>query len=342
MYVQTDDQQGFYIRLKGEIISSSLSGYAFIPRLESDTLSFFIGFPRNQWPEQEFLVLTAKKDRGFLLKQVEGEKWVLIDLQRGDSLKGAPRTEKKGNGSTQISRTEDAFAVALANAVGDQGIRDMVSPPDATKKDSAAYVVAQDSSRRAKGSISVSTSTVLMRDKPVVDGKPKLSADQSLAGVKMGKTDPSIRQVREVRSQASVEQIFVEKTEAGEDTIRVEIMTADTNDSAGFGIAVKGDNINRNCAAHASDSDVVVLRRQAMVLGTEEEMLKMVGEAVKQKCYTVDQMRRISFIFVTDSGRFQFFEQAYAWVADPENYAMLALLFAEDAYVSRFRQMLNR
>src|SRR5258705_7909611 len=81
IYLQTDPQQPFYVKMNEKITSSSSSGYLIISKLIDSSYKFSIGFPENKWPEQSFAVSVNKKDHGYLVKNFGDKGWGLFDLQ---------------------------------------------------------------------------------------------------------------------------------------------------------------------------------------------------------------------------------------------------------------------
>ena len=68
IYIQTSDKQPFYIKMDKTVYSSSTSGYLILSKLTDSTYSFSIGFPKSEWPQQNFSCSIDKKDKGYLLK----------------------------------------------------------------------------------------------------------------------------------------------------------------------------------------------------------------------------------------------------------------------------------
>src|SRR5712671_1992630 len=81
VYLQTEDEQTFFVKMNGGIRSSSASGYLILSKLRDTTYHFAVGFPQNKWAEQNFSVSINKKDHGYLLKNFGGKGWGLFDLQ---------------------------------------------------------------------------------------------------------------------------------------------------------------------------------------------------------------------------------------------------------------------
>jgi hypothetical protein len=124
VYIQSDQQQTFYIKKAGEVISSSSSGFIILPKLPSGTHQFTIGFPKNQWPEYDFQVEVKSSDRGFTLKNFDEKGWGLFDLQSAEIIMGRKIEPPKAQQLPEAPKSNDPFSVILASAVGDEGIRE--------------------------------------------------------------------------------------------------------------------------------------------------------------------------------------------------------------------------
>lgn len=124
IYIQSDQQQTFYVKKSGEVISSSATGFVILPKLPSGTHQFTIGFPKNQWPEYDFQVEVRSSDRGFTLKNFEEKGWGLFDLQTAEVISGRRIDPPKAQQIPDAPKSNDPFSVILASAVGDEGIRE--------------------------------------------------------------------------------------------------------------------------------------------------------------------------------------------------------------------------
>jgi len=119
IYVQTEDQQPFYIRYGQEVISSSANGYAIVPRLSDSTYSFIMGTAKSARPGAVFSVALEHKDHGFILRNKE-EQITLTDFRSGDVLVGIQQEQKKAIAVSDGGQvTGDAFTNSLALAISD-------------------------------------------------------------------------------------------------------------------------------------------------------------------------------------------------------------------------------
>ncbi len=120
IYLQTDNKQPFYLKLNNKLYSSSASGYLIVPKLTDGEYQLVIGFPRNEWPEQNFSYTVDRKDAGFLVKNFNERGWGLFNLQSLDVLMSVKKTEVD---NVVMKDKNDAFADMLSDVVNDPAIK---------------------------------------------------------------------------------------------------------------------------------------------------------------------------------------------------------------------------
>ena len=121
IYIQADNQQAFYVKLDKKIMSSTVSGYLIIPKLPDGQYDFTIGFPKNEWPEQNITCSINQADAGYLLKNFGEKGWGLFNFQTMDIVMSGEK--KKSDSSVVKQNKDDAFANVLSNVVNDPGIK---------------------------------------------------------------------------------------------------------------------------------------------------------------------------------------------------------------------------
>ena len=84
IYIQADEKQAFYVKIKEKVFSSSDLGYLTIPHLSEGSQKFTLGFPKNQWPSINYNIEIGDKDLGFQLKKVDSNTWALYDIQTSE------------------------------------------------------------------------------------------------------------------------------------------------------------------------------------------------------------------------------------------------------------------
>ena len=122
IYLQTENNQPFYVRVNANVYSSTSSGYLILSKLADSTAIVTIGFPKNVFPEQHFNIPVNHKDGGYTVKNFGDKGWGLFNLQTlAVIMNSNPAGEKK---SPEITGTKksDAFSMLLANAVNDTSV----------------------------------------------------------------------------------------------------------------------------------------------------------------------------------------------------------------------------
>jgi hypothetical protein len=125
IYLQTDNEQAFYLKVSGETRSSTSFGYLILPRLSDSSIEFVVGFPQNRFPEYSFRLAGIDRDRGYALKDFGAKGWGLFDMQSMEVSMGKPAS--KGSPLAKpvpIVAVRDSFASILAAVVGDSAVLD--------------------------------------------------------------------------------------------------------------------------------------------------------------------------------------------------------------------------
>ena len=138
VYLQADNKQPFYVKVKGNVYSSSASGYLIIPKLPAGVHELSIGFPKNQWPSQNIPVTIAGKDLGYLLKNFESKGWGLFNIQTMDVVMASASPGSPASVAKVETKTDD-FSNALADVVNTPSIKEVKQeekkPEPAAKKE---------------------------------------------------------------------------------------------------------------------------------------------------------------------------------------------------------------
>lgn len=106
IYIQSENNQPYYVRLNGTTFSSSASGYLLIPQLSSGDYTIQLGFPRTN-AEYGFHFQLGQEDRGFSLKLGVDNSWSLFDMVSFNSIKGSLVTSKPAEQATAESKAPE-------------------------------------------------------------------------------------------------------------------------------------------------------------------------------------------------------------------------------------------
>ena len=113
-----------------------------------------------------------------------------------------------------------------------------------------------------------------------------------------------------------------------------------TNDKDNTSVSTPAAN-KKTCLSVASDIDFLKLRKKMAAQKTEEEMINESKKVFKSKCFTTEQVKNLGNLFLTEAGKFQFYEAAYPFNSDQNNFASLQMEFKDAYFIHRFKKMVN-
>jgi len=490
VYVQTENKQPFYVKLEKKILSSSASGYLIIPKLQDGNYIFTVGFPKNEWPEQNVTCTVNKKDAGYLLKNFGDKGWGLFNLQTMEVIMPGPiAVDNKTAGDVD---KQDIFSNILSDVVNDPSIvkrieekpeiKDTVKlvENDIKKEDSVKTIAAV--TEKPEANKTIEEKPVVKKEEPVVE-KPEANkmveekpvvkkedpvkepvkeketvalpaqikklfsvissegTDMVYADISNGQADtirlfiPSEKKDEVVQPEKKIEAPIeatkkeepqktttkteeIKKEEEKKDTgLQAENKTVapvietpqkeepqkatvkkedskkenakkeETNAPKFIDIELPNPNAgkkdtvakqvtavpveekkpaikeevekpkdgdekpkadiskrviaNSDCKNFASDEDFLKLRKKMAAADNDDEMLTMAKKVFKSKCFTTEQVKNLSVLFLKDEGKYKFFDLAYPFVSDSYNFATLEGQLTDNYFISRFKAMIH-
>lgn len=95
------------------------------------------------------------------------------------------------------------------------------------------------------------------------------------------------------------------------------------------------------CKNTATDKDFLKLRKKMASGNTDEEMVEEAKKDFRSKCYSVEQLKYLSTLFLTSAAKYQFFDAAYEHVSDRNNFASLGAEIKDEYYAKRFKALIG-
>ena len=143
--------------------------------------------------------------------------------------------------------------------------------------------------------------------------------------------------------------VIVAKDEKKKETKFLEIEPPNPNGKVN---EVKGDSvrhqsipqsqmINSDCKNFATNEDFLKLRKKMAAVENPDEMIVVSKKVLKTKCFTTEQLKNLSVLFLSDAGKYSFFDAAYPFVSDSQNYIQLESQLTETYYINRFKVMVK-
>lgn len=97
---------------------------------------------------------------------------------------------------------------------------------------------------------------------------------------------------------------------------------------------------NSNCAAQANEDDFIKLRRKMASQSKDEAMVIEAKKVFKTKCFSTDQLKNLSVLFLSDEWRYRLFDAALPFVSDFSNFRALEETLKDEYYKKRFQALL--
>ena len=395
VYLQTETGQPFYVKINNKVVSSSSGGYLILPKLEDGDYRLSIGFPKKEFPEENFQLAIDKNNEGFLLKNFGEKGWGLFNLQSytvvmggNDAMVSAPK-----------SLQDDQFSRMLADVVKDSSILQKKEPLQEVASKIDSGIVAGDSNAVAavlsgpllspatrfltkknrdgleliyidhnlylndtirifiparKGVIKAANADNIAQNTnppaPSYTDTASVAADQAGSRMKSD-TDLVVSPPKENVVQ-NKDSVMAQKTD--------EVKTSQIHSedsvirSPEKGKIIEGNNIvvlpkvvqsstsNSDCKAFAGNEDFLKLRKKMASGNSEDNMIKIAKKAFHSKCFSTEQIKNLSFLFLTDAGKYMFFDLAYPFASDSEQYKSLQSQLTDSYYINRFKAMIHK
>ncbi len=398
IYLQSEPEQVFFVKMNESIHNSTSSGYLILSRLRDSSYTFNIGFPQNKWPVQKFIVDVKGKDHGYVLKNFGEKGWGLVDLQN----MGVQMNLSTSSNATEKREQKEVseFTDILSKAANDPSLKEkpIASQPISVKEDPVKTVTEIPIVKNNEPGVDKKEEqAIAKKEEPVVrkDDSATKAVEQPIAKKEENKNVPAEEYKMSVvtkKSESSTSEglglTFIDDYRNGKkDTIRIFIpnpktRTAEVKESPkeelkfldiSSGNAVKEEDrsdtvkekdkedivkemdstvtvvksqdlpgLNKNnCSNVASESDFLKLRKNMASETSDDGMIEEAKKYFKSKCFTTEQVKNLSVLFLKDAGKYNFFDAAYTHVSDPGNFPSLTTELNDEYYINRFKAMLR-
>jgi len=104
---------------------------------------------------------------------------------------------------------------------------------------------------------------------------------------------------------------------------------------------VTSSTVNSDCKSFADNEDFLRLRKKMASEDDKENMIKVALKSFRSKCFSTAQIKDLSYLFLTDEGKYMFFDAAYAHTSDSDQYSTLESQLKDPYYKSRFEAMIR-
>ena len=366
-YVQTDNKQPFYLKINNKLLSSSASGYVVIPKLTAGNYTVTIGFPKEQYPQQTFSLNIVASDAGFLLKDFGAKGWGLFNLE---TMQVAMNNSAGNAVSGPVTTSDDVFSNTLAGAantdlsVPKKSLPVVVVEPKSVIPVVPIPIVVKDETIINK--VASENAIKKINTTSEIDGKSYTYVDRT--GSQTDTINVFIAAKKIVAPVEPVKEVVVikeekQETKEAKPTKFLDIDMANPSaKSSRFEVTPKPIQIakpvtvdkpeavakdkpvvsfNSDCKAMANDNDFLKIRKKMAASGLDDEMVDAAKKSFKATCYSVEQIKNLSTLFLNDAGKYNFFDAAYPHIYDSQNFKTLQTQLSDQYYISRFKAMIR-
>ncbi|MDP4264697.1 MAG: DUF4476 domain-containing protein [Bacteroidota bacterium] len=370
IYLQTEPEQPFFVKVNDKVHSSTSSGYLILSRLKDSVYAISAGFPQNKWPEQKFTIEMKGKDRGYLLKNYGEKGWGLYDMET-KTIQMSSSDNNNSKAKTE-SKNVSVFTDILSKAANDPSLKEkpvtaqpavakddkkLATEPGVVKKEEIPVVKKEEPPVVKKdNSQAITDQPVIKKEEPknipveeykrsVVTRKSESSTSEGLSllfvddygndkkdTIRIIIPDPK-KNVPGIKDKPKEEKKFLDIT-AG-DTLKEKTAGPELTESTAAQVS------KNNCTVVATESDFLKLRKKMAAEMKDDAMVDEAKKYFRTKCFTVVQVKNISTLFLNDAGKYKFFDAAYEHVSDPDNFPSLASEIKDEYYTNRFKAMLR-
>jgi len=346
VYIQSDKKQPFYVQLNNQTYSSTTTGYLIIPQLTKGKYYLVVGFVKNSSAEQKFIIDIADRDAGFSLKQVDPNNWGLFDIVYLNTI----MAEK------EVATTSKEDLPALLPSVKDTATNNAAIVVSADKPTPIADTVAKVEIATPVAMVTKDTLAVAVQpttkliDIPVKAQSIAASATNNIP--KINATPKSkIAKTFEKIAEKGIDQIYIDNSNNKKsDTIAILIpLVADTQKinkpqqpkPVVAAVSTTKLALSKKCEAIATNDDFYKLRLAMAAATNDSAMILAATNFFKSTCFSIEQIKNLGFLFLSEESRFHFFQAAKSSITDAQKYPSLQLQFTQPLWIERFRALVN-
>lgn len=364
IYIQAESKQPFYVKLGDHLFGSSDAGYLIIPRLTEGTYDLSISFPMNEWPQQNVTCIIKEADAGYLLKNFVDRGWGLANLQTMQVTMA--KEEAVSNVDFSYEMATDSFSLVLASVVNDPGIlkrqknlKDTQSVAANENKPAGQPLVGEEvkagfADGKKEPALMVKSAIVKLKQESIPGGLNISFLDVS------NKADTVLIFI----PVANVAVDEVKKTKPGHLKTELKRDTLQPGDSRFLDIELPNPNLgtdtvilltdtmavkekkpasqNTRCAKTATDKDFLGLRKQMAAALKESDMINVALKKFRSMCFSTEQIKDLSSLFLSDEGKYKLYVAAYPFVSDLPEFNSLESQLKDEYYIVRFKAMVHQ
>jgi len=236
IYIQSENQQPYYVILNNKSYSSSSVGYLIISKLKDGDYNITVGFPQDVFPAQTYALKIKGTDAGFNLQKASGKQWELIDKLSQKSLAvvntDAPvEASNVASTNTDNEKNGSAFGALLSKTSNDttnykayaqQAVKEDVAPKAAAVDNSAEPAATETATTprvKIRGRSEQKLSETLLEKEKAADSSKDEYNNETYESAAARSATQSIVKISERDDRRGITMAFVETYGDRTDTI---------------------------------------------------------------------------------------------------------------------------
>lgn len=380
VYLQSENGLPFYLKMSDKIYSSTTSGYIILSNLVDSTYVIYLGFPAAELKESKFNITVDGKDKGYLIKNTDNS-LNLFDLQSLTVVKPQEQAtgnviyEARSDAFTTLLAKASGDpsllfvpVVAKKDVAKNEEKKDIVStgPEVSNIPEKIEDKVLIQDTVSLKQDVSKTPVSDKQKEKQENKQVPKVVTNTVDAAVNNTPDEEYKRSAVKKYSESSTSEgfglVFFDSHESVIDTIRLLIPNPKitirneepiAKEQSQF-LEIKKDTtqevpvtkpgiktLQNQCKTTASDNDFFRLRKNMAAKESDEAMVEEAKKQFKSKCFSTEQIKNLSPLFLTSAGKYLFFDAAYMHVSDRDQFTTLQTQIKDEYYVKRFKALIG-
>ncbi len=346
LYLQTENKQPFYVKIEKKLFSSSAAGYLIIPKLVDGAYILTLGFPKNEWAEQNLYININKKDAGYLIKNFGEKGWGFFNWQTMNVVMATDEVKEAAVAIAEVKPKDTVIIIKQEEKIPEPVLFE-TKPAVVEKK--LKGIVKLLSIWTIEGTemifidntnVKPDTIRILIPEEKsalvVIEPQKVVStAQKTIVDTKEPQVNNPVEEKQAVKSTEKENQQTVQPQKQVTEPV---VITQTEKETA----PAKPILPNSDCKFFAGVDDFLKLRKKMAAENNDDDMVAVATKFFKTKCFTTEQIKNLCVLFLNDQGKYKFFDAAYPYVSDTYNFKNLQGLLTDNYFINRFKSMLRQ
>lgn len=370
VYLQSANRQPYTVQLNEQNYASTAGGYMIIPRLMPGKHQIQLQWQQNPSLVLNFDIPVSDQDAGYNLSKGENGNWQLTGLS--NELVIAATMPSVSESSTVAQTTQIQNNNIAASSTNNNPVSTTATSITAAAVKPLKANAAELNSVHSNNSGTVSTNTDAVIKKQVMP-KPvtRVTNNGNVAKTFERMSAEGLDQIYVVQgvSKPDTVAVFIPLKQTPKAEVKpsevpatpqmpkevVTTVATNTIDSSGNLNATNNDNQNTNkpnidnnvqknnaqTCQPATKEDFNATRIAMASSNTDAAMIDAAKKAFEKNCYTVEQIKNLGVLFLSQQNRLQFFIAARPHLVDATNFGSLVNEFIDPNVIDQFKKLDN-